>query len=85
MTNGTPTPDDSRSDPRYQHPGGADPERADRLSREDRFEDSLAQTWDTADAATDRLLVHRLSESVRGSIQEMLDDLLGRRKSVLFG
>ncbi|HEU5428282.1 MAG TPA: DUF4232 domain-containing protein [Actinocrinis sp.] len=56
MTNGTPTPDDSRSDPRYQHPGGADPERADRLSREDRFEDSLAQTWDTADAATDRQL-----------------------------
>ena len=56
MTNGTPTPDDSRSDPRYQHPGGADPERADRLSREDRFEDSLAQTWGAEDAATDRRL-----------------------------
>ncbi|HXR73512.1 DUF4232 domain-containing protein [Actinocrinis sp.] len=56
MTNGTPTPDDSRSDPRYPHPGGADPERADRLSREDRFEDSLAQTWDSEDAATDRQL-----------------------------
>jgi 1-acyl-sn-glycerol-3-phosphate acyltransferase len=38
-----------------------------------------------AEAAADRLLVHRLSEGVRGSIQEMLDDLLGRRKSVLFG
>lgn len=55
-TNGTPSPDDSRSDPRYPHPGGADPERADRLSREDRFEDSLAQTWDSQDAATDRRL-----------------------------
>jgi 1-acyl-sn-glycerol-3-phosphate acyltransferase len=38
-----------------------------------------------ADAASDRLLVHKLSEGVRTSIQEMLDDLLGRRKSVLFG
>ena len=45
---------------------------------------SVAQRYG-ADAAGDRLLVHKLSEGVRGSIQEMLDDLLGRRKSVLFG
>ena len=56
MTNGTPSSEDSQFDPRDRHPGGPDPERADRLSREDRFEDSLAQTWDAEDATVDRRL-----------------------------
>ena len=38
-----------------------------------------------ADAANDRILVNRLSENVRSSIQEMLDGLLRQRKSILFG
>ncbi|MCC6999576.1 MAG: acyltransferase family protein [Deltaproteobacteria bacterium] len=36
-------------------------------------------------AADDRILVNRLSENVRGKIQEMIDEVLVRRKSVLFG
>ncbi|MBS2962484.1 hypothetical protein KGA66_05465, partial [Actinocrinis puniceicyclus] len=40
--------------------GAGDPreeaERAERLSREDRFEDSLAHSWDPTDAAVDRRL-----------------------------
>jgi 1-acyl-sn-glycerol-3-phosphate acyltransferase len=38
-----------------------------------------------ASAADDRILVNRLSENVRSSIQEMLDGLLKQRKSILFG
>jgi 1-acyl-sn-glycerol-3-phosphate acyltransferase len=38
-----------------------------------------------AKAADDRILVNRLSENVRSSIQELLDSLLERRKSILFG
>ncbi|MFH0900219.1 MAG: lysophospholipid acyltransferase family protein [Pseudomonadota bacterium] len=38
-----------------------------------------------ADAAEDRILVHKLAETVRASIQEMLDDALSRRRSVLMG
>jgi hypothetical protein len=37
------------------------------------------------DAANDRILVNRLAEQVRARIQEMVDGLLARRKSVLFG
>jgi 1-acyl-sn-glycerol-3-phosphate acyltransferase len=37
------------------------------------------------EAANDRILVNRLAENVRSSIQEMLDGLLGQRKSILFG
>jgi len=36
-------------------------------------------------AAEDRILVNRLSENVRTKIQEMIDELLARRRSVLFG
>lgn len=35
--------------------------------------------------AEDRILVNRLAESVRGSIQQMIDEQLAQRKSVLFG
>lgn len=37
------------------------------------------------DAADDRLLVNRLSETVRARIQEMVDAILAQRGSVLFG
>jgi 1-acyl-sn-glycerol-3-phosphate acyltransferase len=37
------------------------------------------------EAADDRILVNKLSENVRSRIQEMIDDALGERKSVLFG
>jgi 1-acyl-sn-glycerol-3-phosphate acyltransferase len=37
------------------------------------------------EAANDRILVNRLSENVRSSIQELLDSLLSQRKSILFG
>lgn len=56
MTNNAPSADDPRFDPRSAGPADQDAERADRLSREDRFEDSLAQTWDPGDAAVDRRL-----------------------------
>lgn len=46
MTNNPPSP----GDPRF------DPDRGERLSREERFEDSLAQTWGAEDAAVDRRL-----------------------------
>lgn len=36
-------------------------------------------------AASDRILVNKLGETVRQAIQEMIDDVLARRKSVLFG
>jgi 1-acyl-sn-glycerol-3-phosphate acyltransferase len=38
-----------------------------------------------AEAANDRILVNRLAENVRSSIQEMLDGVLSQRKSILFG
>jgi 1-acyl-sn-glycerol-3-phosphate acyltransferase len=37
------------------------------------------------DAADDRILVNKLAENVRAAIQEMIDDLLSQRKSILFG
>jgi hypothetical protein len=37
------------------------------------------------DAAEDRILVNRLAEEVRSQIQEMIDDALTRRRSILFG
>jgi hypothetical protein len=37
------------------------------------------------EAAEDPMLVNRLSEQVRGTIQGMLDERLARRKSVWFG
>jgi 1-acyl-sn-glycerol-3-phosphate acyltransferase len=37
------------------------------------------------DAAEDPMLVNRLSEQVRGTIQGMIDDRLSRRRSVWFG
>jgi 1-acyl-sn-glycerol-3-phosphate acyltransferase len=36
-------------------------------------------------AADDRILVNRLGEGVRSTIQEMIDEALSRRKSILFG
>jgi 1-acyl-sn-glycerol-3-phosphate acyltransferase len=36
-------------------------------------------------AVHDRILVNKLAESVRSSIQDMIDELLSQRKSVLFG
>lgn len=36
-------------------------------------------------AVSDRILVNKLAETVRSSIQEMIDELLSQRKSVLFG
>ena len=36
-------------------------------------------------AADDRILVNKLAETVRSSIQEMIDETLARRKSILFG
>jgi 1-acyl-sn-glycerol-3-phosphate acyltransferase len=38
-----------------------------------------------ATAADDRILVNKLGETVRGTIQEMIDDILASRKSILFG
>src|SRR5262249_58203247 len=38
-----------------------------------------------AAGADDRILVNRLSEQVRTKIQEMVDDRLEKRRSVLFG
>ena len=38
-----------------------------------------------AGAADDRILVNRLSENVRSSIQEMIEGLLQQRKSIFFG
>jgi 1-acyl-sn-glycerol-3-phosphate acyltransferase len=38
-----------------------------------------------AEAAGDRLLVSRLAEVVRASIQSMVDDILARRRSLIFG
>lgn len=37
------------------------------------------------DAAADRILVNRLTENVRTTIQTMVDDILTTRKTVLFG
>jgi 1-acyl-sn-glycerol-3-phosphate acyltransferase len=37
------------------------------------------------DAADDRILVNKLAENVRVEIQEMIDELLSQRKSILFG
>jgi 1-acyl-sn-glycerol-3-phosphate acyltransferase len=37
------------------------------------------------EAADDRILVNRLTENVRSSIQELLEGLLRQRKSILFG
>lgn len=37
------------------------------------------------EAAHDRLLVNRLADRVRGTIQEMIDDLVAKRRSVVFG
>lgn len=37
------------------------------------------------DAADDRILVNRLAEEIRSQIQEMIDDSLAQRRSVLFG
>ena len=37
------------------------------------------------DAADDRLLVNKLAETVRSTIQEMIDEALSQRKSILFG
>lgn len=45
--------------------------------------DYAARYGDTA--ADDRILVNKLGETVRSSIQEMIDDTLARRKSILFG
>ncbi len=36
-------------------------------------------------AAEDRILVNKLGETVRSSIQEMIDEALSQRKSILFG
>jgi 1-acyl-sn-glycerol-3-phosphate acyltransferase len=36
-------------------------------------------------AADDRLVVNKLAETVRSSIQEMVDEALSQRKSILFG
>jgi hypothetical protein len=38
-----------------------------------------------ADAADDPILVNRLAEEVRSTIQRMIDGRLARRRSVLFG
>lgn len=38
-----------------------------------------------ASAAEDRILVNKLSDTVRSTIQEMVDELLAQRKSILFG
>jgi 1-acyl-sn-glycerol-3-phosphate acyltransferase len=38
-----------------------------------------------AEAASDRILVGRLAETVRASIQSMVDDILARRRSLVFG
>jgi 1-acyl-sn-glycerol-3-phosphate acyltransferase len=38
-----------------------------------------------AGAAGDRLLVNKLGETVRSTIQEMIDEQLSQRKSILFG
>ena len=38
-----------------------------------------------AAASDDRILVNKLGETVRGQIQEMIDDILASRKSILFG
>ena len=37
------------------------------------------------EAAEDPILVNRLAEGVRSTIQQMIDCRLARRKSVLFG
>ena len=36
-------------------------------------------------AAGDRILVNKLGETVRSTIQEMIDEQLSQRKSILFG
>jgi 1-acyl-sn-glycerol-3-phosphate acyltransferase len=36
-------------------------------------------------AGDDRILVNKLAETVRSSIQEMIDEVLSQRKSILFG
>ena len=38
-----------------------------------------------ARAADDRILVNKLGETVRSAIQEMIDEALSQRKSILFG
>jgi hypothetical protein len=38
-----------------------------------------------ARAAEDRILVNKLGETVRSAIQEMIDEALSQRKSILFG
>lgn len=38
-----------------------------------------------ADAANDRILVNRLSEQIRSHIQDMINDTLERRQSIVFG
>ncbi len=38
-----------------------------------------------ASASDDRILVNKLGETVRGTIQDMIDDILASRKSILFG
>jgi 1-acyl-sn-glycerol-3-phosphate acyltransferase len=38
-----------------------------------------------AEAAEDRVVVQRLAEMVRSRIQDMIDDALARRRSILFG
>ena len=37
------------------------------------------------EAAGDRILVNKLGETVRSTIQEMIDEALSQRKSILFG
>ena len=91
MTDETPSPDNSRFDPPDRHPGDADPERADRLSREDRFEDSLAQTWGAEEAAIDRRLrsligpVTPLYAPPYGFERIVLRARRRRNRAVLFG
>jgi 1-acyl-sn-glycerol-3-phosphate acyltransferase len=38
-----------------------------------------------ADAADDRILVNKLGETVRSTIQDLIDEALSQRKSILFG
>ena len=49
------------------------------------FADPIATDGYGADAADDPILVNRLSENVRATIQEMIDGRLARRRSVWFG
>ena len=49
------------------------------------FGDPLPTTGFGPDAADDPILVNRLAEKVRGTIQRMIDGRLARRRSVWFG